>query len=82
MEVDFSSPDTEKENKKSLKGLRSLSESVYEIVLELKVTNYKEVADRLVATLYEKGGNDESLMKDEQNVKRRVYDSLNVLISA
>lgn len=36
----------------------------------------------MVTALYEKGESDESLFRDEQNIKRRVYDALNVLISA
>jgi hypothetical protein len=72
--------------KKNSKGLRNLSLSVYKIVLELKKTTYKEVAAHLVKMLNsgEFGPIDEhnSKAKDEQNIKRRVYDALNVLISA
>lgn len=75
-------PQNKKESKKSSKGLRTLSESVYEIVLELKVTTYKEVANRLVQNLNESGIRREDHYRDEQNIKRRVYDALNVLISA
>ncbi len=51
------------------------------IVSQLSITKYKEVADRLVNDITM----DESISdkrKDEHNVKRRVYDALNVLIAA
>lgn len=73
---------TPKIEKKNFKGLRTLSESVYEIVLQLKVTTYKEVATQLVESLYENAQTGELGAREEQNIKRRVYDALNVLISA
>ena len=52
----------------------------------LKKTTYKEVAEHLVGLLKsgEFGPIQESTnqAKDEQNIKRRVYDALNVLVSA
>lgn len=75
-----------KDDKKNSKGLRNLSESVYRIVKELSVTTYKEVADQLVRMLnageFGPLEEDTTKAKDEQNIKRRVYDALNVLISA
>lgn len=54
--------------------------------MDLKVTTYKQVADQLVRMLNagEFGPYEEEMskLKDEQNIKRRVYDALNVLISA
>jgi hypothetical protein len=52
---------------------------VYIIVSELNVTKYKEVADRLVGEITAEGGREG---RDEHNIKRRVYDALNVLIAA
>ena len=51
------------------------------IVSQLSITKYKEVADQLVNKITM----DEDISdkrKDEHNVKRRVYDALNVLIAA
>lgn len=73
------------DEKKNTKGLRTLSESVYKIVLELRVTTYKEVAEHLVQMFNcvdTENTNGIPKSKDEQNIKRRVYDALNVLISA
>jgi hypothetical protein len=69
---------------KNSKGLKNLSESVYTIVSQLSITKYKEVADRLVSDILTQEEEDDngSRRKDEHNVKRRVYDALNVLIAA
>lgn len=56
------------------KGLRNLSYRVKKIIEEEQQTTYRFVAEKLVKE------NNES-NKDEQNVKRRVYDALNVLIA-
>ncbi|CAD8073344.1 unnamed protein product [Paramecium sonneborni] len=68
---------------RSQKGLRNLSVKVRDIVLELKSTSYKDVAQRLIQDL----GSDGQIVeldnpKDEQNIKRRVYDALNVMIAS
>lgn len=42
------------------------------------ITNYKEIADRICENLFGKGIN----LKGICNVKRRIYDALNVLIAA
>jgi len=69
---------------RSTRGLRVLSLKVKEIVSQKKRTSYKEVAESLTFELRQKmsarSSKEES--KDEQNVKRRVYDALNVLIAA
>jgi len=44
-------------------------------------TKYKIVAERLIADII-KNGEPFDKSKDEHNVKRRVYDALNVLIAA
>lgn len=68
------------------KGLRKLSQRAYEIVIEMKYATYKEVAAKLVFEMnqYELDQEVEHIPienKDEQNIKRRVYDALNVLIA-
>lgn len=74
-------------NKKKLnKGLKLLSVVVRDIVVEKQSTTYKEVADLILKdTLKLDSMNKYSqveISKEEQNIKRRVYDALNVLISA
>jgi hypothetical protein len=71
---------------KQQKGLKLLSVSVRDIVSERQSTTYKEVADAILADLAYQASPG-SLRKghqsrEEQNIKRRVYDALNVLISA
>lgn len=69
------------------KGLRKLSQRAYEIVLNLRSASYKEVANKLVDELNNEQELDNGVNcmlmqeKDEQNIKRRVYDALNVLIA-
>lgn len=55
------------------KGLRDLSYKVKKIIECESQTTYRFVADKLVQA--------DSEQKVEQNVKRRVYDALNVLIA-
>lgn len=79
---DEDNPDKRKLNK----GLKMLSIVVRDIVIEKQTTTYKEVADIILRdtirdeqlTSYNKS----EILKEEQNIKRRVYDALNVLISA
>jgi len=75
-------------------GLKVLSVRVHEIVCEKFKSTYKEVADLLINELALNGKLETSGMKpnkesvklrktkDEKNVRRRVYDALNVLIAA
>ena len=58
--------------------MRVISKYVYQIVLEEKMTSYKDVANKLVDFKYAKAIEDDK----EKNIKRRVYDSLNVLVAA
>ena len=62
--------------------MKNLSESVYMIVSDLAKTRYKQVADRLVNDISQDTIAEFDKNKDEHNVKRRVYDALNVLIAA
>jgi len=69
---------------RSSRGLRVLSLKVRDIVTKKKKTSYKEVAEALLQDLAQKlkGKSQVEISKEEQNVKRRVYDALNVLIAA
>ena len=61
-------------------SLRTLSWQIKEIVTHRRKTTYKEVANDLVARLGE--ARNLCLAKNERNVRRRVYDALNVLVAA
>jgi hypothetical protein len=76
------------------RGLKVLSVKVRDIVYQKRNTSYKEVAEALindgsfeinftgatVLSIYPQ--NKKKKAREEQNVKRRVYDALNVLIAA
>lgn len=68
------------------KGLKLLSVIVQDIVAKKQSTTYKEVANIILDDSIKSGNLPTSskieLAKEEQNIKRRVYDALNVLISA
>ncbi len=71
---------------KSLKGLRHFSLKVCRKVEEKGRTNYNEVADELVAeVLNQKSDPSTGAVPvegyDEKNIRRRVYDALNVLMA-
>ena len=72
--------------KKAHKGLKLLSIVVRDIVIEKKSSTYKEVADLILRDSMRDGqlnpSHKNEVAKEEQNIKRRVYDALNVLISA
>jgi hypothetical protein len=78
LEADFST--------KIHKGLKQLSIVVKDIVIERKSATYKEVADIILKRILESEDTSayshSKIRKEEQNIKRRVYDALNVLISA
>ena len=71
---------------KLTKGLKNLSLRVREIVNECQWTTYKEVAEVILKDFLNleqpKDNQKLAFIKEEQNIKRRVYDALNVLISA
>jgi hypothetical protein len=54
-------------------GLKDISNRVREIVKKLKKATYKEISDIIVNEINEKDS------KDEKNIRRRIYDSLNVM---
>lgn len=63
---------------KSGKGLRHFSMRVCEKVEEKGATSYNEVADELVA---EETLESTNAQYDQKNIRRRVYDALNVLMA-
>ena len=69
-----------KKSEKVGKGLRHFSWKVCQKVREKGATTYNEVADELVAeeTL---GQSMEGASYDQKNIRRRVYDALNVLMA-
>eukprot|EP00878_Enallax_costatus_P003505 GHUV01003719.1.p1 GENE.GHUV01003719.1~~GHUV01003719.1.p1 ORF type:complete len:447 (+),score=223.46 GHUV01003719.1:1880-3220(+) len=62
------------------KGLRHFSMKVCEKVESKGTTSYNEVADELVAELKD-GTLDDGICYDEKNIRRRVYDAINVLMA-
>ncbi|KAG7400815.1 hypothetical protein PHYBOEH_004329 [Phytophthora boehmeriae] len=77
----FTSPSPGKRRKllKINKGLRHFSMKVCQKVEEKHVTSYNEVADELVREFVTMRPND--AVYDEKNIRRRVYDALNVLMA-
>ncbi len=66
-------------HEREAKGLKSLSMRVCEKVEEKKHTTYNEVADELVVELKVGVQEGDGAEFDEKNIRRRVYDALNVL---
>lgn len=64
---------------KAGKGLRHFSMKVCEKVQEKGKTTYNEVADDLVAEEMKNNSYDNNC--DQKNIRRRVYDALNVLMA-
>ncbi|KAI1723619.1 transcription factor DP domain-containing protein [Ditylenchus destructor] len=67
------------------RGLRHFSSKVCEKVKQKGTTNYNEVAEELVAEYFESlpdpPSNQEKVQYDAKNIRRRVYDALNVLMA-
>ncbi|KAJ9554830.1 hypothetical protein OSB04_009444 [Centaurea solstitialis] len=66
------------------RGLRQFSMKVCEKVESKGRTTYNEVADELVAEFADPGNTDQTpdqQQYDEKNIRRRVYDALNVLMA-
>jgi len=72
-----SSPGSEKSNR----GLRHFSMMVCQKVEEKGTTTYNEVADELVRKVLAEREQKEKGKFDEKNIRRRVYDALNVLMA-
>ncbi|KDO26567.1 hypothetical protein SPRG_07971 [Saprolegnia parasitica CBS 223.65] len=66
-------------SEKGSKGLRHFSMKVCQKVEEKHVTSYNEVADELVHEFVTMRPSDS--VYDEKNIRRRVYDALNVLMA-
>lgn len=67
---------------KPFKGLRHFSMMVCKKVEEKGTTRYNEVADELVQhVIAERRAQDPDAKGDEKNIRRRVYDALNVLMA-
>uniref|UniRef100_A0A0K0CV79 E2F_TDP domain-containing protein n=1 Tax=Angiostrongylus cantonensis TaxID=6313 RepID=A0A0K0CV79_ANGCA len=63
-------------------GLRHFSTKVCEKVKEKGRTNYNQVADELVAEYFAANNmHSEEQKYDQKNIRRRVYDALNVLLA-
>ena len=54
-------------------GLKEISKKVKEIVKKFRRASYKQISDIIVNEINEKDS------KDEKNIRRRIYDSLNVM---
>lgn len=74
------------QKKRFNKGLKMLSVIVKDIVIDRGSTTYKEVAEIILKDSIKHDNlnlnTQREVAKEEQNIKRRVYDALNVLISA
>jgi transcription factor Dp len=71
-----------KKNEKVGKGLRHFSMKVCQKVKEKGVTTYNEVADELVFEETESHpAGAANVSFDQKNIRRRVYDALNVLMA-
>jgi transcription factor Dp-1 len=78
----LSSSPTKSPDSKAAKGLRHFSMKVCRKVEEKGKTTYNEVADELVREVMSERSADEPRGKyDEKNIRRRVYDALNVLMA-
>ncbi|XP_022236875.1 transcription factor Dp-1-like [Limulus polyphemus] len=80
---DFSESKKSRKGEKSGKGLRHFSMKVCEKVQKKGTTSYNEVADELVTEFTDPqrqlSHSDQSY--DQKNIRRRVYDALNVLMA-
>ena len=56
-------------------GLKEISKKVMDIIKQNGKTTYKAISDQIVNDIQEKNE------KDEKNIRRRIYDSLNVMKS-
>ncbi|KAM4771944.1 LOW QUALITY PROTEIN: transcription factor Dp-2 [Rhinophrynus dorsalis] len=82
IDSDFSDSKRSKRGEKSGKGLRHFSMKVCEKVQTKGTTSYNEVADELVAEFTNSAGHMATdSAYDQKNIRRRVYDALNVLMA-
>jgi transcription factor Dp-1 len=76
----YSDSDSEQGTPQKAKGLKYLTSLVKQLVSDHQPTSYKEVAVRLMQDLVQSRGSER--VREEKNVRRRVYDAINVLIAA
>nr|XP_028587018.1 transcription factor Dp-2 isoform X1 [Podarcis muralis]XP_028587019.1 transcription factor Dp-2 isoform X1 [Podarcis muralis]XP_028587021.1 transcription factor Dp-2 isoform X1 [Podarcis muralis] len=82
MESDFSESKRSRKGDKNGKGLRHFSMKVCEKVQHKGTTSYNEVADELVSDFTNSNGHlATDSVYDQKNIRRRVYDALNVLMA-
>ncbi|XP_069753451.1 transcription factor Dp-2-like isoform X2 [Narcine bancroftii] len=82
IESHFSDNKRSKKGEKNGKGLRHFSMKVCEKVQRKGTTSYNEVADELVAEFSNSNNHISSdSVYDQKNIRRRVYDALNVLMA-
>jgi len=79
MSASSSSVQRKRKPDKAGKGLRHFSMKVCEKVEEKGKTTYNEVADDLVSEEMKNNAYDNNC--DQKNIRRRVYDALNVLMA-
>ncbi|XP_028137849.1 transcription factor Dp-1 isoform X1 [Diabrotica virgifera virgifera] len=82
VELDYA-PESKRPRKsdKVGKGLRHFSMKVCEKVQQKGTTTYNEVADELVTEFTNSTNNSLADQYDQKNIRRRVYDALNVLMA-
>ncbi|KAG0773521.1 hypothetical protein G6F22_014808 [Rhizopus arrhizus] len=66
---------------RATKGLRHFSKQVCDKVAQKKITTYNEVADELAMDIQKSLGTTNKHSYDQKNIRRRVYDALNVLMA-
>ncbi|XP_045199514.1 transcription factor Dp-1-like [Mercenaria mercenaria] len=83
IETDYMDGKRSKKGEKGGKGLRHFSMKVCEKVQKKGVTSYNEVADELVAEFSDPRNlmSPQDAQYDQKNIRRRVYDALNVLMA-
>uniref|UniRef100_A0A4X1TC25 E2F/DP family winged-helix DNA-binding domain-containing protein n=1 Tax=Sus scrofa TaxID=9823 RepID=A0A4X1TC25_PIG len=83
IDSDFSESKRSKKGDKNGKGLRHFSMKVCEKVQRKGTTSYNEVADELVSEFTNSNNHlaADSQAYDQKNIRRRVYDALNVLMA-
>ncbi|XP_064021213.1 transcription factor Dp-2 isoform X1 [Pogoniulus pusillus] len=81
IESDLSETKRSKKGDKNGKGLRHFSMKVCEKVQLKGTTSYNEVADELVSEFTNSHLATDSQVYDQKNIRRRVYDALNVLMA-
>ncbi|XP_019388536.1 PREDICTED: transcription factor Dp-2 isoform X4 [Crocodylus porosus] len=83
IESDFSESKRSKKGDKNGKGLRHFSMKVCEKVQRKGTTSYNEVADELVSEFTNSNSHlaTDAQAYDQKNIRRRVYDALNVLMA-